>query len=198
MRWCGPSDGRRRAVESISSGVYGKRGGKNGAWSLPLPTLQSLSLSPPIEEFVGGSRPGQKSTVFPLVAHCFRSEVDRRPTGAHVAGNEVLRELRCHSEAGWPASGSGSGSSLTLTGRRGWVELELEPRGLAGLWLEQQGRPSSAEDVSAPTSCSRQNERGQKSQTDEDGTPQTLQSCHGHSQRPADRQRGHYGFKTRC
>ena len=46
-----------------------------------------------------------------------------------------MRELRCHSEASWPASASGS--SLTLTGlraeRRGWVELELEPRGLMGL-----------------------------------------------------------------
>lgn len=48
-------------------------------------------------------------------------------------GDEVLRGLRCHSEAGSPSSGS----SLTLTGlraeRRGRVRLELEPRGLAGL-----------------------------------------------------------------
>lgn len=75
--------------------------------------------------------------------------------GAHFTGNEVLRELWCHSAAGWPDSISGS--SLTLTGLRAaewwsWVELELEPRGLSGLWLEQQGRSSREEAVSAPAS----------------------------------------------
>lgn len=73
----------------------------------------------------------KKSTVFPFVVRCFRAEVDRSPGGQQertLRGNEVLRELRCHSE-------TGSGSSLTLTGLR--VERcdwdELESRGLAGL-----------------------------------------------------------------
>ncbi|TNN66846.1 hypothetical protein EYF80_022915 [Liparis tanakae] len=107
---------------------------------------------------------------------------------------------RCHSEAGWPASASasssssssssGSGSSLTAAGlraeRRGGAGPELEPSGLTGSWLEQQGRPSRAEEASAPASWSRQKERGQKSQREEAAAPHTLQSCHGHSQRPAD------------
>lgn len=62
-----------------------------------------------------------KSTEFPFVVHCFRSEVDWSPgrlwpTGVYFTGNEVLRELLRHSDAGWP--GSVSGSSLTLTGLR--------------------------------------------------------------------------------
>lgn len=42
----------------------------------------------------------------------------------------------------------------------------------------------------APASWSRQKERGQNSQRDEAGALHILQSCHGHSQRPADRDRG--------
>lgn len=56
--------------------------------------------------------------------------------GAHFTGNEVLSSVTgCHSAAG--SASSASCSSLTLTGLRvelcGWVELALEPSGLAGL-----------------------------------------------------------------
>lgn len=207
MRWWSrSSDGRRRAVESVSSGVLWQERRENGAqWCLvtsPADTPVALTTNG-IKVFIGvsqlGHRTGQKALCFPSVMHCFRSEVDRSPGGQQECTLQGMRYWgSCgHSEASWPASASGS--SLTLTGlraeRRGLVELELEPRGLMGLWLEQQGRPSREEEVSAPASWSRQYERGQKSQRDEAGAPQTLQSCHGHSQRPADRHGGHYGFK---
>lgn len=98
-----------------------------------------------------------------------------------------------HSVTGSAGSASsGSCSSLTWTGLRarlcGWAELPSEPSGLAGLWPEQHRRPSREEGTSAPASCSGQKELGQKSQREVAGAPHTLQSCHGHSQRPAHRE----------
>lgn len=98
----------------------------------------------------------------------------------------------CHSVAGSAGSASSATcSSFTRTGLRarlcGWAELTSEPNGLAGLWPEQHRRPSREEGTSAPASCSEQKELGQKSQRDAAGAPQMLQSCHGHSQRPAHR-----------
>lgn len=158
MRWrSGPSDGRRRALVVV---FYGKRGGKTAhkdAWTLsPAGTPVARGVRRCVSSLNRCRHTGQNCTVFPFVVNYFRSEVDRSPggQGAHFTGNEVLREPRCHSEAGWP--NSVSSSSLTLTGLRaercGWVELESEPRGLTGLWLEQQGRPSREEEVSAPAS----------------------------------------------
>lgn len=109
----------------------------NDAWSLPLPILQSLSP----ETASRCSSVCLSSAIALVKKHCIPfcralrqirgGSEPRRPNGAHFPGNEVLRDLMCHSEAGWPSSGS----CLTLTGlraaRRGWVELE--PRGLTGL-----------------------------------------------------------------
>lgn len=86
MRWWpGPSSGRRRAAESVSSGVLWQDRRENGAWWF----LVLLLLSPQnsIKVFVSVSqlwvaaiacvkKKEEKSTVFPVVVHCLGSEVD--------------------------------------------------------------------------------------------------------------------------
>lgn len=186
MRWWSvPSDGHRGAVESITGGVlWQQRRVMSPANTVSCSAVQSWLWRAAI--------PLVKKKCIPFCGALLQI---RSGSGVHFAGNEVFKELQCHSAASSPSSVSGS--SLTLRGLReercSWIKLELESRGLTGLWLEQQRRPSKEEAVNAPASWSWQNERGQKSQRDEAGAPQTLQSCHGHSQRPAGRRTGQNG-----
>lgn len=162
---------------------------KNSAHLRPVASLSSLQLqqtasrcSPVGSECWPSRRSKTKQKQTNTESH---AEVHRCRPQSTWQGMRYCKELGRHSLVGWPASGS----SLTPVGlrawRRGWAEPE--PSGLSGLWPLQQGRLSREEAVSAPASWSRQKERGQKSQSDEASAPHTLQSCHGHSQRPAHR-----------